>query len=153
MTEAERITDQLRRAFEKHAWHGPSLQELLADVPAGKAARRPIPEAHSIWELVRHIAAWESVVRRRLAGERLVELSPEQDWPAVTDVSEAAWKQTMEELERGHLELRQAIARWPDTRLPEIVPGQKYSFYVMLHGVIQHDLYHAGQIAVLKKGA
>ncbi len=113
-------------------------------------ARRPIPQAHTIWELVLHIAVWESVVRRRLAGE-VVQPSPEQDWPPVLDTSEAAWKNTLAELERGHRQLRQSIAALNDDRLKDRVPGKDDSVYVLLHGLIQHDLYHAGQIALLKK--
>jgi len=150
MTEVERIVDQLRRAYEGEAWHGPSLRELLDRVAAAQAARRPLPQAHTIWELVLHIGAWESIVRRRLGGEA-VEATPEQDWPAVRDTSEAAWKNTLTELERGHLQLRAAVAALTDACLNDTVPGQSHSVYSMLHGVVQPDLYHAGQIALLKK--
>ena len=150
MTEVERIVDQLRRAYEGEAWHGPSLRELLDRVAAAQAARRPLPQAHTIWELVLHIAAWESIVRRRLGGEA-VEATPEQDWPPVPDTGDAAWKKALDDLHRGHLALRQAIDTLTDEQLRQKVVGQKYSVYAMLHGVVQHDLYHAGQIALLKK--
>jgi len=151
MTEIQRIADQLRRAYEGEAWHGPSLRELLSSVTAEQAARRPLPQAHTIWELVLHIAAWESIVRRRLGGEA-VEATPEQDWPPVRDTSDAAWKKTLEELARSHLALRESVAALSDDQLRQKVAGQNYSIYGMLHGLIQHDLYHAGQIALLKKG-
>ena len=150
MTEIQRIADQLRRAYEGEAWHGPSLRELLSSVTAAQAARRPLPGAHTIWELVLHIAAWESIVRRRLGGEA-VEATPEQDWPPVRDTSDAAWKKTLEELARSHLALRESVAALSDDQLRQKVAGQNYSIYGMLHGLIQHDLYHAGQIALLKK--
>jgi uncharacterized damage-inducible protein DinB len=150
MNEIQRIEDQLKRALEGKAWHGPSLRELLADVTAEQAAARPLANAHSIWEIVLHIAAWEEAVRRRLEGEP-VDLFGEEDWPPVTNTSEAAWKNTLAKLENNHRELRKAIARLSDSRLEEAIAGEKYSVYVTLHGVIQHDLYHAGQIAVLKK--
>jgi uncharacterized damage-inducible protein DinB len=151
MSEIQRIEDQLRRAFEGHAWHGPAVRELLGDVTAAKAAARPLPDAHSIWEIVLHIATWEGVVRRRLQGEAVADLPPEQDWPPVQETTEAAWHKAMDDLDRGHRALREAIARSGEGRLAELVPGKKHSVYHMLHGVIQHDLYHAGQIAVLKK--
>ena len=151
MTEIQRIADQLRRAYEGEAWHGPSLRELLSSVTAEQAARRPLPQAHTIWELILHIAAWESIVRRRLGGEA-VEATPEQDWPPVRDTSDAAWKKTLEELARSHLALRESVAALSDDQLRQKVAGQNYSIYGMLHGLIQHDLYHAGQIALLKKG-
>jgi uncharacterized damage-inducible protein DinB len=150
MKEIERIKDQLKRAFEGEAWHGPSIRELLADVTAEKAAAKPLAGAHSIWEVVLHIAAWEGAVRRRLAGET-IELSTEEDWPPVTDTSEAAWRGALATLENGHHELRRTISRLDDSQLEDIVSGQRYSVYFTLHGVIQHDLYHAGQIALLKK--
>jgi uncharacterized damage-inducible protein DinB len=151
MDEVERIAEQLRRAFEGEAWHGPSVHELLASTTRGQAAKRPIPGAHTIWEIVLHISVWESVVRRRLLGESITDLAPEQDWPPVGDVSEPAWRKTLEELEQGHLQMRQAITQVTDQRLGETVPGKAYTVYIMLHGIIQHDLYHAGQISLLKK--
>jgi uncharacterized damage-inducible protein DinB len=148
--EVVRIKSQLRRAFEGVAWHGPSLKELLAEVTAEKAAAKPLAGAHSIWELVLHIAAWESVVRRRLEGET-VEPTPEEDWPQVTDTTESAWKDALAALEEGHGRLREVTRRLTDAQLDEMAAGCEYSVYFMLHGVIQHDLYHAGQIALLKK--
>ena len=151
MAEVERIADQLRRAFEGKAWHGPSVREVLAGVTAEQAARQPLPDAHSIWEIVVHIGVWEAFVRRRLEGEVITDVPPEQDWPPVADTSEAAWKRTLEDLERGHQRLRKVISELPESRLSETVSGMGYSVYFMLHGVVQHDLYHAGQIALLKK--
>ena len=153
MTEVERIADQLRRAHEGEAWHGPALRELLAGVEAGQAAPRPQPSAHSIWEIVRHIGVWESVARRRLSGEVIGDLPPEQDWPAVTETSEAAWLKTLKDLEDGHEQLQQTIARFTDRQLVEPIPGKGYTVYFLLHGLVQHAFYHAGQIAVLKKAA
>jgi len=153
MTETARIADQLRRAFSGDAWHGDSLLEILDGVTAAQAAARPIPHAHTIWELVLHIAAWDGAVRRRLGGEA-VELSDEQNFPPARDTSESAWRKTMEHVRRVHDELVKAVSEFPDARLAEQVPGKQgahYNYYYMLHGVAQHELYHAGQIALLKK--
>ncbi len=150
MEEIKRIEEQLKRAFEGEAWHGPSLRELLAGVTAEIAARKPLAQAHSIWEILLHVAAWENAVRRRLEGEA-VALSDEEDWPAVHDTSEAAWQNALAAVENGQRQLRETIRRLSDAQLGDIVPGKNYSVYFMLHGVIQHDLYHAGQIALLKK--
>jgi uncharacterized damage-inducible protein DinB len=151
MTEIQRIEDQLRRAFKGNAWHGPAVRELLADVTAEKAAARPLSNAHSIWEIVLHMATWEEVVRRRLQGETVADLAPEQDWPLVRDTSAAAWASAIDRLERANGVLCEAIVRLDDRALAEKVPGKEDSVYTMLHGIIQHDLYHAGQIAILKK--
>ena len=149
-SEVKRIQYQLKRAFAGEAWHGPSVLELLANVNAGKASARPIAGAHSIWELVLHIAAWDKAVTRRLAGDR-AELSDEEDWPAVSDTSDEAWRQALEALQTDHRELHEAIGRLEDPRLDQPIVEGMPSVYVTLHGVIQHDLYHAGQIAILKK--
>jgi uncharacterized damage-inducible protein DinB len=151
MSEIQRIEDQLQRAFEGHAWHGPAVRELLADVTAAKAAGRPLPNAHSIWEIVLHMATWERVVRRRLQGEAVADLPTEEDWPPVRDSSDAAWRRAIDDLEQANHDLRNTMVRTSEARLAEMVPGKDHSVYVMLHGIIQHDLYHAGQIAVLKK--
>lgn len=153
MSETARIADQLRRAFTGQAWHGDSLLEILDGVTAAQASARRIPHAHTIWELVLHIAAWDGAVLRRLGGEA-VELSDEQNFPPVRDTSEAAWRKAVEHARRVHEELVHATAGFPDSRLGERVPGKQgahYTYYYMLHGVAQHELYHAGQIALLKK--
>jgi uncharacterized damage-inducible protein DinB len=153
MSEAARIADQLRRAFTGDAWHGDGLFEILDGVTAAQASARPVKHAHSIWELVLHIAAWDSAVLRRMRGEA-VELSADQNFPPVRDASEAAWRKALERVRHAHEELLAATAAFPDARLEERVPGKQgahYTYYYMLHGVVQHELYHAGQIALLKK--
>jgi uncharacterized damage-inducible protein DinB len=153
MTEATRIADQLRRAFGGEAWHGDSVFEILDGVTAAQAAAHPIKNAHSIWELVLHIAAWDGAVLRRLGGVS-VELSDAENFPQVTDASETAWRTALARVRRVHEELVEAVATLPESRLYEMVPGKEgahYTFYYMLHGVAQHELYHAGQIALLKK--
>ena len=153
MTEIKRILDQLRRAYEGSAWHGPSVREVLDGVTAAQAHAQPIANGHTIYELVRHIAVWEDVGRRRLQGDPAdVEISSPEDWPPPHDTSESAWEQAKAALDRGHQALIEALASVPDSRLDEPVYEGKSSVYVTLHGVIQHDLYHAGQIAILKKG-
>lgn len=150
MTEVERIADQLNRVFEGDAWHGPSVREVLKDVSAEKAAKKPIPNAHSIWELVLHIAAWENAVRRRIEGDN-VDLTDEEDYPPIRDTSESAWQKAMKMLENGHRALRKVVSGLTDSRLEELIRGRNYSVYYLLHGIIQHDIYHVGQIALLKK--
>ena len=154
MNEVERISDQFRRAFDGEAWHGPSVLSLLEGVTAEQAAAHPIAGAHSIWELTLHIAAWESACRRRLQGDR-AQLSDEEDFPRIEDMSEEAWVATKKDLRAGHQALLGAIATLDESRLDRpIIEDETVSFssvYVTLHGGVQHDLYHAGQIAILKK--
>ena len=148
MTEIDRIQDQLKRAFEGDAWHGPSVREVLDGVDAATAAARPIPDGHSIWELTLHLTTWEAVVAARIRGTSTDALEAE-DWPEIKDTRESAWRATREALESGHRDLVAAIADVDVSRLQEKV-GRR-TLYVLLHGVVQHDLYHAGQIALLRK--
>ena len=150
MNEIERIVDQLKRAFEGPAWHGPSVLEVLEGIRPSHAVQRPVAAAHSIWEIVLHIAVWEDVVRRRALGEKF-NPTEAQDWPAVATTDDAAWRETLARLSAGHHALRAVIASFDPARLDQpLVPGGSTG-YVQFHGAVQHDLYHAGQIAVLKK--
>jgi uncharacterized damage-inducible protein DinB len=127
---------------------------LLNGVTAAQAAAHPIPGAHSIWELTLHIAAWEDACRRRLEGDP-AQLADDENWRPITDTSEAAWERTKQELTDTHRRLLDAIAAIDDSRLDQpIMTSSEIPFssaYVTLHGGVQHDLYHAGQIAILKK--
>jgi uncharacterized damage-inducible protein DinB len=144
------IAEQLRRAFDGDAWHGPALLELLQDVDAATAAAKPLPDVHSIWELALHIAVWDAAACRRLNGETF---QPEglDNFPLVPTPADAAWRKAVAQVKRSHDDLVKMVAGLPESRLWERVPGKKYDFYFMLHGVAQHELYHAGQIAILKK--
>jgi uncharacterized damage-inducible protein DinB len=146
-----RIADQLRRSFDGDAWHGDSLLEILQGVDAKKAAAHPIAGAHSIWELLLHLSAWDGAVLRRMDSDVLVELNAAENFPAVTETSEAAWQQAIADAKRVHEKLISAVSAFPESRLTEEIPGKDYDFTNMLLGVVQHELYHAGQIALLKK--
>jgi uncharacterized damage-inducible protein DinB len=151
MREIDRIDDQLQRAFEGDAWHGAPVEALLAGVTAEQAAARPIPAAHSIWELVLHMTVWLEVIRRRLEEGVPIELTPAEDWPAIPETTGEAWRATLERHRQAYRDLRGLLARLGDERLAQGVAGKDHDAYVMLHGIIQHELYHAGQIALLKK--
>jgi uncharacterized damage-inducible protein DinB len=150
VSEAARIADQLRRAFDGSAWHGPALLELLADVDAATAAAKPLPGVHSIWELVLHIAVWDRVASLRIGGEKL-QPTGARNFPRVPQPTAAAWRKATKQLKRTHDALVKTVAELPEARLRDRVPGKRYDFYFMLQGTVQHELYHAGQIAILKK--
>ena len=150
MSERARIEEQLQRAFEGEAWHGPSVREVLVGITAVQAAEHPLPAAHSIWEIVLHMTMWHDTVRRRLAGEAFMPTTA-QDWPAVTDTSESAWRAVLAELERSYRDIRSALASLNESRLDEALSPGGSTGYVQLHGLVQHDLYHAGQIALVRK--
>jgi uncharacterized damage-inducible protein DinB len=153
MPETARLADQIRRAFEGEAWVGDAVLEVLEDIDAKTAAAKPVPNAHSIWEILLHIAAWDDAVIRRSQGN-VVNLSDEENFPAITDNGDAAWRAAIERVTRKHDELVKTVAAFPDSRLQERVPGKKdsyYDFYYMFSGIVQHELYHGGQIVLLKK--
>ena len=150
MSEVKAIIDDLKNIHGGEAWHGPSLKEILAGVTAQQAAARPLAKAHSIWELTLHIAAWEHVFIRRIAGEPMKEPA-EGDFPAVTETSENAWLQTLTRFDEMHGRLIETITGLTVERLGETVAGKDYTIGYMLRGIVCHHVYHAGQIAVLKK--
>lgn len=150
-TETDLLADQLERSFRGGAWHGPSVTEALADLTAEQAAHRPIPAAHTIAEIVGHVATWTDVARRRIEGEGAARVTPEDDFPADGAVSSEAWRATLERLEAAHRALHAAIQDLDDARLDDPVSGSDPTVRGLLLGVIQHNTYHAGQIAVLRK--
>ncbi|HEY6230530.1 MAG TPA: DinB family protein [Pyrinomonadaceae bacterium] len=152
MSEADRIVDQLTRAFEGEAWHGPAVLEILNQTSAQQATMRPIKGAHTIWETALHITAWLRACRRRLDGDR-AQLNDAEDWPAVTVSSDEAWRDVSTTMKQALDELRAAISSLDDSRLDQPIIEGMSSVYITLHGVIQHSLYHAGQMAILKKNA
>ncbi|HVF41393.1 MAG TPA: DinB family protein [Pyrinomonadaceae bacterium] len=151
MREVERIADQLRRAHEGGAWHGPSVGELLAGVTAEQAAARPLEGAHSVWELVTHIEAWERAILRRLGGDPAAIYDTPEDWPAVASASEDAWREARARLAETYAALRAAVLGLDDASLDEPILPEMSTRYVSLHGAVQHTLYHAGQIALVKR--
>lgn len=152
MHDHTRILDHLRRGHDGEPWHGRSLRDLLADVDAPTAAAHPVPGAHSIWELVRHLTLWIVTVRRRLAGEP-VEYADGEDWPAVTSTTPEAWLATLDVLDQAHESLLRVLERLPADALQELVPGRRHTAAFMLHGLAQHAAYHGGQIALLVRAA
>jgi uncharacterized damage-inducible protein DinB len=149
--EASRLEDQLRRILEGEAWHGPSLLELLADVTPAQAASRPVPGVHSIWELVLHLTSDYTLVLRRLAGDGRG-LLPDEGWPPCPAPTKENWQAALEQLKQLSRQLRQAVRDFPTDRLDDLLfPESPWTAYMQFLGVAQHNAYHAGQIALLKR--
>src|SRR5262245_17505971 len=143
MKEIDRILDQLKRAYEGNAWHGPAVREVLTGVTAEQASARPLPNTHTIWELTHHIAVWEAAGRRRLEGDRAqIDISSPEDWPPAEDVSEAAWEKAKAALDRGHQALVEAIEQVPESRLNEPIFEGMSTVYVTLTGRLQNEPDH-----------
>jgi uncharacterized damage-inducible protein DinB len=159
MNEGKRISQLVWQVYdgEPHhkpgeAWHGPSLSGLLKGITAEQATRKSVKGGHSIWELVLHIAGWNEVIARRLAGERIEHpLDSPGDWPLVGEPTEAAWRAALDKLARSVRSVEQAAAAASDDKLEENAVGRQFTNYVMMHGIVHHIAYHSGQIALLRK--
>jgi uncharacterized damage-inducible protein DinB len=145
----EIIADQISRAFWGESWHGPSVREVLAGVSAEDAAAHPVAGAHSIWEIVLHLTGGYRLVLRRVGGER-AQLSPEEEWPPVPEASSDCWHESQHTLDELNQQLQSAVRAFPTERLSQEL-GSEYPAFIQFLGAPQHDLYHAGQIVMLKK--
>jgi hypothetical protein len=146
------IIDQ---AFDHTSWHGTNLRGSIKLVKAVDAAWRPAPNRHNIWETAVHAAYWKYVVRRRLLSEPKGTFALEgSNWfkrPSDGVVTEAAWKADVALLVESHRTLRKAIEKLPARLLHETPSGSKVSNFSIIAGIAAHDLYHAGQIQLLKR--
>ena len=155
--EIEHIAESLRQSLAGDPWHGPSLGALLADVTPGDAAAHPVTGAHSLIEIVLHLAAWTREVGSRLRGEP-PGAPAAGDWPACAGDAESAWAAARRSLDEAHSDLLQLVQRLPAGRLSERIGesrepalGTGVTVAAMLAGLAQHDAYHGGQIAILKR--
>ncbi|MCB9895628.1 MAG: DinB family protein [Planctomycetes bacterium] len=150
--ESSRISGQVRQALVGDAWYGPPILTILTGVNADLAAGKPLKHAHSIWEIVLHLVATQRVLIRRLDGDRDT-LNPPQseEWPEVAGKTESDWRDLVEQFRANDELLRERIRNFRDDRLDApLVPGGS-SAYNNFHGYIQHNIYHAAQIGLLKK--
>jgi|SRR5215813_13702731 len=151
MSELAAIVEELKDIHSENAWHGPSLHDALEGVTAEQAARKPIGNAHSIWEIVLHITGWENVFRRRLEGDGKAKEPEAGDFPPVKEPHERAWRDTLAGLETEHQQLLKVITGLSEDQLGANIAHKDYSVRYLLHGIIRHHVYHAGQISLLKK--
>jgi uncharacterized damage-inducible protein DinB len=152
------LVDQLERVHAGDPWHGSSRASILADVSGEEARTRPAPAVHSIWELVLHMTAWTREVTRRLQGHLAAE--PDiGDWPALPATpDERAWRAALADLEHAHLALRDTVRAFDESRLAMRVGDERnaplgtgVTFAQTINGLVQHDAYHSGQAALVKK--
>jgi hypothetical protein len=144
----------LDEAFFRKAWHGPNLRGALRGISAAQAAWRPRPGRHNVWELCVHAAYWKYAVRRLLSGEARGSFPvPGSNWFARPgpDASEAAWKADLAMLVAEHRKLREVAAGLRARTLSRVPKGTRYTVARLLHGAAAHDLYHAGQVQLLKR--
>jgi hypothetical protein len=138
------LLDLLDEAFDKKSWHGPNLRGAIRGVTAKQAAWRPSPDRHNIWELTLHAAYWKYVVRRRLTGEKRGSfvLPGSNFFPRPIEGTEAAWKTDIQILMDEHRKLRRVVLR---------ISSPSRAQAHLIRGIAAHDLYHAGQIRLLRR--
>jgi uncharacterized damage-inducible protein DinB len=163
MSRVTQLAKHLERTVTGPMWHGPALANVLEAVPHDKAAARPIPGAHSIWEIVLHVTTWAQIARERLKGDSTGDPTAERDWPSVpesdpksgsdpaSDPDLHQWRLAIEQLGFAHRMLAADVRELTDDSLDAMVPGLEYSVWILLHGIVEHGIYHAGQIALLKR--
>ena len=156
MAEVKHIHKQLVRAFCSDRWLFPAVRDSLEGVSAAMAAGRPIANVHTIWEITVHMTRWEQAVLRMLQGEsvdRSYDPDNVWDWPQITRTTDDAWSEAVNESEKVHRELLAVVENLDESQLEHRVPGESFTAGELLHAVIEHDHYHSGQIALLKKAA
>ncbi|MGB8771837.1 MAG: DinB family protein [Candidatus Korobacteraceae bacterium] len=152
MPEVQRILRQYDRAMNGSPWHGDPIWQILDGISAEAAASRPIANAHSMWELVGHMTFWEGVAAKRLAGlHDGPEPEDERNFPLAPEATDTNWQKTLDQFRASNKAFREALQKLDPARLDKLSAAGKRSFYDEAHGLIEHHVYHAGQIALLAK--
>ncbi len=150
LNEVKFIIEQIETTFDGDSWHGPSLMNVLEGVNVEQANNRPLKGRHTIWENVEHIIFWITPIIEALKGKAMPDLQTVKDWPD-TGETEEEWFETIHKLRNTINNLTEKVSKLEPNQLDSTVPGAQYNYRKMLHGVVHHNLYHAGQIAILKK--
>ena len=153
MSDAAQLLAIIDRAYNRRSWHGTNLRGSIRGLTAAEAAWRPARGRHNIWEIVVHAAYWKYVVWRRLTGERRgsFELKGSNWFERSESTNERAWKADVALLERRHRTLRAAVEQLPPQKLRRSPARSTVSNFELVAGIAAHDLYHAGQIQLLKR--
>lgn len=146
-TEIDRIVRLIEKSFDKQPWYGSSIMTILGGIKPEIVSQK-VNDTHSIIELVLHMVSWRIFVIKRLNGDHDFQVTDEFNFP-----KPETWEEAVNKLQLSQQELIKAVKKFPEERLGEICPSKehKYTYYTLLHGIAQHDVYHLGQIALLKK--
>ena len=146
-TALQKILSLLKQTYSKDAWHGPSVKEVLENITAEQSLKK-LPNTQSIIELVCHMTSWRIYVIKRTTGDLDYQVAQELNFP-----QDKNWNECLRQLEQSQEKLISAIQKFPAAKLEEMVPNSEtpHNYYQLLHGIIHHDLYHAGQIVLIKK--
>ncbi|MDX1939492.1 MAG: DinB family protein [Saprospiraceae bacterium] len=149
-TEITRIINTIRHTFEGTPWHGPAVMDILKDIKPEDVIKK-LPNSHNIAELVAHMSTWREFVAQKLNGNIEFDVTHEANFPVITNLTKEDWQALVNRLQKSQSDLLKALEHCSDEKLGELVPGREYKFGIMLHGIIHHDLYHLGQIVLLRK--
>lgn len=150
--ETKRLLKNISATYDGQAWHGDNIITILSGVTTEAASRRPEKLNHSIAEIVCHMTAWRYFVVEKLKGNSSYEVwDTELNWLKKDSLTEDEWQSIKDGLQKSQTTLLQAIETMPEDQLKSIVEGRKYNFRLMLQGIVQHDIHHAGQISIIKK--
>lgn len=147
------LLEVLDQAFDRKGWHGTTLKGALRGVTPEEALWRPAPDRHNVWELTLHAAYWKYAVRRRLAAAAVGSFDRKpSNWPAVPDPADLrAWKRDVAFLDAEHRKLREVVSGLTPPALKRRSPRGVWTYAEEIHGVAAHDLYHTGQIQLIKR--
>lgn len=149
---ARALASRLRRTLTGPMWHGPTVMELLRSVGAEQALRHPVQSAHSIWELVLHMTTWARIARQRIDGSSFDYPDEQTDWPRPPRGADAdAWVEAMQRLSDAYEALAVTVRTLDADTLQKKVQNNDHTIETMISGVIEHGVYHGGQIAILLK--
>jgi hypothetical protein len=148
--ELSRIKSMVQNTFDGAAFHGASIMEIIDKISANQAFH-PSEHIHRICELVQHITAWRIFAVKRLEGDVHYEVTQTEDWKTFINPDATTWEEIKSELAKSQNSLVRALDKTSDDRLKDEVEGKAYDYYTLIHGVIQHDLYHLGEIALLAR--
>jgi hypothetical protein len=147
------LVEVLDQAFDRKGWHGTTLRGALRGLTPDEALWRPAAGRHNVWELTLHAAYWKYAVRRRLAGAAIGSFDRKpSNWPAISDpADQQAWKRDVAFLDAEHRKLREVVSGLTPAALRLRTPRGVWTYAEEIHGVAAHDLYHTGQIQLIKR--
>lgn len=152
LKEVERTIKRLKIILDGRAWHGPNFMQALNGVKAEESRKHPIENRHSIWEIVDHCTYWTNAVAEAFEGKMMSVYDSEsmEDWPK-KGKSEEEWSESKNGLIKAHEKLIKSLNSFDESNLDATVPGREFTYRLMLHGIVDHNLYHMGQIAVFRE--
>ena len=150
MSESKRISNLYQSIYNGNPWLEVTLADTLKQVSAEQAHKKINPNLNTIWEIVNHLIQWRKNILRRVQGETII--TPDHNYfVPVIDPSELAWEQSLQTLAKSQESWNTFFEDFDDSDLAKVYPANNHTFYEHIHGIIQHDVYHLGQIVILKK--